>query len=134
MSTQNLLLPDSCIWIEYLNKNEKVIEWIDKRIENCVFNPIVYAEVATGEKTDSKKYKLFKSIYENALGFAITPKTGEIAESIHRSLRVKGLGHNRVLPDYYIAACCIENGITLATINKRDFENIEGLRLENWLN
>lgn len=41
------------------------------------------------------------------------------------------LGAGRPLPanDAWIAACCLTHGVPLATLNRRDFERVEGLRL-----
>ncbi|MCA1703111.1 MAG: PIN domain-containing protein [Actinobacteria bacterium] len=43
----------------------------------------------------------------------------------------RALSAGRPLPanDAWIAACCLTYGIRLATLNRRDYERIEGLRL-----
>ena len=35
--------------------------------------------------------------------------------------------------DILIAAFCMENGYTLVTANIKDFENIDGLQIVNWV-
>lgn len=42
----------------------------------------------------------------------------------------RALASGRPLPpnDAWIAACCLTHGVPLATLNRRDFEQVEGLR------
>jgi tRNA(fMet)-specific endonuclease VapC len=53
------------------------------------------------------------------------------AASIYATLRAKG----QIIPDadILIASTALEQGLSLATGNRRHFERIDGLSLEDWL-
>lgn len=126
MPTQYLI--DSSIWIEYLNGNMEVRKWVNNNISEAVFSPITYAEVSAGMKEITKKYKLFQSIYNNSRLIVVDAEIGELTETIHKQVRAKGFGHHKVVPDYYLASTCIINNLFLVTVNRKDFEQIDGLK------
>ena len=60
----------------------------------------------------------------------ITPDVAEVYSRIRASLSRRGLliGQN----DLWIAAHAMAGDYTLVSDNTREFERVEGLRLENW--
>jgi len=54
----------------------------------------------------------------------------EFAKRIYVSLKRKGFTVGEI--DILIGAFCLQHNYILVTSNTKDFENMEGLRLENW--
>ena len=99
---------------------------------NFVIPPVVFYEIQRGLLAKNLRKRLDK--FE-----ALCRKTGQIefnslvwqkAALIYASLHWQGRTIDDA--DILIAAFCLENGYTLVTNNTKDFENIDGLQIEDW--
>jgi predicted nucleic acid-binding protein len=64
----------------------------------------------------------FKLLINNAIIHPIDNKTIDKTIEIRKKHKIK-------LPDAFIAATCLVNGLSILTLNAKDFENIEGLKV-----
>ena len=101
--------------------------------EMIVISPYVDFEVRRGlkYKNATAKERIYERLCENW-------KIGEMnrgvwlrAVSIYSDLRHNGFTVGDA--DILIAAFCIENDYTLVTNNTKDFKNIDGLLITDWL-
>ncbi len=71
------------------------------------------------DKNEEDKFNLF---IDHSTMHPIDNKTIEKTIEIRKRHRIK-------LPDAIIAATCLVNGLDILTLNVKDFENIEGLKV-----
>jgi tRNA(fMet)-specific endonuclease VapC len=93
---------------------------------------ITYYEIVSGLKHRDAQKQL-KSFLEFTLYNIILPLTTDsttISGDIYASLRKKGTPVDDI--DILIAGIAIANDLILVTNNRRDFEKIEGLEIEDW--
>ena len=126
---------DSNIVSYYLRNNSKIVEKVDAEIQNniIVISPIVYYEIQNWliRNNSKKKAAIFEKMYsEKGIG-SIDKNTLDIASNIYIGLQRNGI--NIEDTDILIAAWCIQNDFTLITNNLKHFENIEHLKVENWM-
>ncbi len=96
------------------------------------FSVLTYYEIKAGlTYRDSKRLlDQFEEIARESEILLLTLATMDIASNLYTDLRRRGL---LIAPmDLLIAATAIEHGYTLITANVRHFQNIQGLRYENW--
>ena len=82
-------------------------------------------------KNNKRRETEFVDFIKNVVVISFDDKVVDIAASIYASLRKKGItiGDSDIL----IAAIVIANNGTLVTSNTKHFENIEQLKVENWV-
>ena len=102
--------------------------------ELCI-SAITLAELEYGASNSSDEERNRESLYDFLRGLMVMPFDSAAAREygdIRAYLRRKGtpVGSN----DMLIAAHARSLGLTLVTNNIREFERIEGLKAENWLN
>ncbi len=71
------------------------------------------------KKNEEEKFKL---LINSAIIHPIDNKTIDATINIRKRHKIK-------LPDAFIAATCLVNGLSILTLNTKDFENIEGLNV-----
>jgi tRNA(fMet)-specific endonuclease VapC len=92
-------------------------------------NVIRQAEAGKSKISLERAYELFQETFSDARRLNILSYTAS-ADSVFHQWRQTGI---RVSThDLRIAAICVAHDATLATRNRRDFENIPGLRVEFW--
>ena len=93
----------------------------------------VHYEVRRGLiiKPIPKYEKAYAIICANCSIQSITDEVWERAARIYAELYAKRF--TVADADILIAAFCVLNDYTLVTDNKKDFENIDGLKFENWI-
>jgi tRNA(fMet)-specific endonuclease VapC len=111
---------------------------LDKKIENaetenCFVSEITIAELKFGVENSAHQEKNRKTINEFVNRFTILPifNSLEIYAKEKARLRKKG----KLLDDFdlLIGATAISNDLTLVTRNVSDFERLEGIKIENWV-
>lgn len=116
------------------NPNGQVAERIKHAGEkNVCTSIIVTAEIRYGAAL-KKSPRLTKQLEVVLSGFEILAFE-EPADSVYGSLRAELQSKGKLIGgnDLYIAAHALALGYTLVTANEREFKNVPGLRLENWL-
>jgi len=122
--------------IYLLNDNAAVISRRNDAItagDQFIILRVVDYEIRRGllYRPAKKKDVLYQSLVAHyGIGEITVPVWNRAAE-VYADLR--NAGYTVADADILIAACCIENGYTLATNNVGDFQNINGLMIEDWV-
>ena len=73
-----------------------------------------------------------KKVFQNVNILPFDEESGKICGRLKANLEKRGLSKNE--PDLRIASIAIQHNMTLVTGNKRHFDNIPGLEVEDWIN
>jgi predicted nucleic acid-binding protein len=126
---------DSNIVSYYLKNYADLVERVDAEIKNncIVISPIVYYEINNWllKNNSRKKAAIFEKICSDRGIGIIDKSTLDIASTIFINLRKDGIKIDNT--DILIAAWCIQNNHTLVTNNLKHFDNIEHLKVTNWI-
>ncbi|MCL2350581.1 MAG: PIN domain-containing protein [Defluviitaleaceae bacterium] len=126
---------DANIVIKYLRKDIKVVNKIRSMIldGHDLFIPIVADyEIKRGFYISGSfaKMRAYENLKRECKVIQINDTTWRDAVEVYAELYHKRLTVGEM--DMLIAAICLENDCILVTNNITDFENIEGLKLEDW--
>jgi tRNA(fMet)-specific endonuclease VapC len=129
-----MFLLDTNIIIAYFKGNHVVKEKIILNIEEIAVSTLVIAELYYGAKSSQHMEKNLEKLTRFIDVIRIIPfdlscaiKFGDIKS------RLRAIGKPTGEVDTLIAATAITHKAILVTNNLRHFENIEGLKMENWL-
>jgi len=106
---------------------------IDKGADNCFISEITVVELRYGAENSADKIKSHKAVDAFTSGLSIIPIFGSIRRYAKEKVRLRSLGkplHDEF--DLLIGATAIENKLTLVTDNVKDFERLDGIKIENW--
>jgi tRNA(fMet)-specific endonuclease VapC len=131
-----MMFLDTNIISYYFNANtkikENILEVIDNNEDICTTAINIY-EILKGFKWRNNKRKetQFKEFLEDVTIFTIDDKVIDIASDLYSNLRKKGktIGDADIL----IAAIVMKNNGTLVSNNTKHYEDIEQLKLVNWV-
>ena len=119
----------------YFRNQTAVVEKVDKYLQEYGFinlSVVPYYEIMNGLlfKDAKRQLTLFETFSELNSIIPLHKSTAKLAADIYSQLRKKGItiGHN----DIMIAACAIENNLTLVSNNTNHFQHIENLEIDNW--
>jgi predicted nucleic acid-binding protein len=125
---------DTNIVIYYQNNNQLVKNRLLNEDENnlCI-TQVTRAELFYGVYNSSKitqNLAVAKDFCQTIEVILPSSQSDEIFGRIKSELKTKG----KIVADLdlMIASICLANGLTLVTANTKHFENIQGLKLENW--
>lgn len=119
------ILVDTNIAIGYIGNrlNVQSMDKLDNLFNNqfhlSAINKIEMLGYPDLNKNEEKKFKL---LINHSIMHPIDDKTIEMTINIRKKNRIK-------LPDAIIAATCLTNGLDILTLNTKDFEGIEGLKV-----
>ena len=105
----------------------------DKGRENCFISEITVLELRFGAENSDKNQKSNKAVDAFINGLSIIPIYGSIKRYAKEKVRLRKIGkplHDEF--DLLIGVTSIENKLTLVTDNTKDFERLDGIKLENW--
>jgi predicted nucleic acid-binding protein len=126
---------DSNIVSYYLKNYADLVERVDTEIKNncIVISPVVYYEINNWllKNNSKKKAAIFEKMCSDKGIGIIDKNTLDIASTIFVKLRKNGIKIDDT--DILIAAWCIQNDHTLITNNLKHFDNIERLKVTNWI-
>jgi tRNA(fMet)-specific endonuclease VapC len=120
------------------NKPDYLINKLEELVQSqhqIVISAITYAELTFGavNKKASPKMPNIVNEFVDRLDAVLAwdKRAVEAATLIKKQLDLKGtpIGHNDIL----IAGHCISIGAILVTDNVREFQRVEGLMFENWV-
>jgi len=126
---------DTNIVVHYLREEESVRRNFKNAVmlanEIALPRPVDY-ELRRGFRIypAPKKQVLYGILAEQCVTAPMDESSWKQAERIWEELYNKRLTVSEL--DILIAAVCLVHNYTLVTNNTKDFENIEGLRLEDW--
>ena len=101
--------------------------------ENCFISEITVIELYYGAEKSDNPFKSHKAVDSFINGLTIVPIYGSIKRYAKDKVRLNKLG----LPinddfDLLIGVTAIENKLVLVTENVKDFERLDGIKIENW--
>jgi tRNA(fMet)-specific endonuclease VapC len=127
-------LLDTNICVFFLRGKLNLDEIIkEKGRENCFISEITVLELRYGAENSDDAAKSHKSVDSFISGISIIPLFGSIRRYAKEKVRLKSLGkpmHDEF--DLLIGVTAIENKLTLVTDNIKDFEPLDGIKIENW--
>ena len=129
---QYLLDTNTCVF--YLRGKLNLDEIIkDKGIDNFYISEITVVELRFGAENSDNPSKSHKAVDAFLNGLSIIPIFGCIKRYAREKVRLRNIG----MPmndefDLLIGVTSVENKLTLVTDNTKHFENITGIKLENW--
>ena len=127
---------DTNIIIHLLQNTPVAVTKYDENLSlgiQIVIPPYVDYEICRGLRyaNATAKERMYKQLCESCEIGEMRRNTWVLAANLYSDLRRKGYTVSDA--DILIAAFCIENNCTLATNNTKDFENMEGLQIVDWL-
>ncbi len=133
MKVQYLLDTDICVFIARQRTPKVTGRFRTHQKGDLAISVITYGELRVGaEKSDRypEGLKALEVFIEAVPVLALDPEVARIYSRIRLDLERRGqiIGSN----DLWIAAHCLQLGLTLVTNNEREFERIPDLRIENW--
>ena len=129
---QYLLDTNICVFFlrGKLNLDEIIKE---KGRENCYVSEITVVELRYGAENSDNPEKSHKSVDDFLNGMSIVPIFGCIKRYAKEKVRLRKIGkpmHDEF--DLLIGVTAIESKLTLVTDNIKDFERLDGIKIENW--
>ena len=128
-------LLDSNICIHFFRGKHQIMDkLIEVGIENCAISEITLAELVFGaEKSDNpiKNHKLIEQFISN---LTVLPIFDAIPNYGKEKARLQKAG--KMISDFDLLIGCtsIENNLIMVTENIKEFERIEKIVIENWVN
>ena len=101
--------------------------------ENCFISEITVVELRYGAENSDSPAKIHKAVDAFVNGLSIIPIYGSIRRYAKEKVRLKKIGkpmHDEF--DLLIGVTAVENKLTLVTDNVKDFERLDGVKIENW--
>jgi len=129
-----MILLDINIVIAFLNGNKSVSRKIAAGIDRIALSVLVIAELDYGAKVSQQAKENLGKLYRFLGIVQVVPFDLDCAKTFGTiKSKLRALGKRTGEIDALIAATAIVHKATLVTANKKHFENIEGLKIENWL-
>ncbi|MBL7718611.1 MAG: type II toxin-antitoxin system VapC family toxin [Flavipsychrobacter sp.] len=103
-------------------------------LENCYISEITVFELWYGAENSDNPTKSHRSVNAFLAGLNIIPISGCVKKYAKEKVRLKKAGkpmHDEF--DLLIGATAIEHGLILITDNVKDFQRLNGLKIENWM-
>ncbi len=128
-----MILLDTNVVIAFFNGNKAVLKRIQTEIDRIALSTFVIAELDYGAKASQKAKANLEKLYRFVDIVQVIPFDLECAKvfgTIKSNLRKLGKPTGEM--DALISATAMTHKATLATANRKHFENIEGLKFEIW--
>lgn len=107
--------------------------WSHLRDEALCTSAVCLAEVLQGlrDRESLKYWRRYRELLENQ--YPVLPFDDAVADTFARlAVALRRQGKPRPILDLMIAATACRHGLTLATLNAKDFAGIPDLAVENW--
>jgi len=105
----------------------------EKGRENCYLSEITVVELRFGAENSSNPAKSHKAVDAFLNGLSVIPIFGCIKRYAKEKVRLRKIG--KPMNDEFdllIGVTAIEHKLTLVTDNVKDFERLDGIKIENW--
>ncbi|HMG69387.1 MAG TPA: type II toxin-antitoxin system VapC family toxin [Chitinophagaceae bacterium] len=127
-------LLDTNICVFFLRGKLNLDEIIkEKGRENCYISEVTVIELRYGAENSDNPAKSHKAVDVFLNGLSIIPIFGCIKRYAKEKVRLRKIGkpmHDKF--DLLIGVTAVENKLTLVTDNIKDFERLDGIKIENW--
>jgi tRNA(fMet)-specific endonuclease VapC len=133
MILQYMLDTDICIHI--INaRPEKLIQKFERHAEQLSISSVALAELFYGAEKSSRRLASLETVVNFAARLEVL-SFGQTAAAHYGQIRVEleRAGKPVGTHDMLIAAHARSEGLIVVTRNRREFDRISGLRVENWL-
>ncbi|MBL0288396.1 MAG: PIN domain-containing protein [Bacteroidetes bacterium] len=128
-------LLDTNICVHFLRgkfEMDKILK--EKGLENCYISEVTVLELRFGAENSKDKDKSHKAVDVFLKGIVIVPIYGSIKKYAEEKVRLNKIGKPQNDEfDLLIDVTAIENKLILVTENKKDFQNLLGIDIENWI-
>ena len=126
-------LLDTNICVHFLRgkfEMDKILK--EKGLENCYISEVTVLELRFGAENSKDKDKSHKAVDVFLKGIVIVPIYGSIKKYAEEKVRLNKIGKPQNDEfDLLIDVTAIENKLILVTENKKDFQNLLGINIEN---
>lgn len=126
-------LLDTNICVHFLRgkfEMDKILK--EKGLENCYISEVTVLELRFGAENSKDKDKSHKAVDVFLKGIVIVPIYGSIKKYAEEKVRLNKIGKPQNDEfDLLIGVTAIENKLILVTENKKDFQNLLGINIEN---
>jgi tRNA(fMet)-specific endonuclease VapC len=105
----------------------------EKGVENFYISEVTVLELRFGAENSDNPIKSHKAVDAFVNGLTIIPIFGCIKRYAKEKVRLRKMGkplHDEF--DLLIGATALEHKLTLVTDNEKDFQRMQGLKIENW--
>jgi tRNA(fMet)-specific endonuclease VapC len=125
---KQLICLDTSVLIDYFRKTKKEKSFLydlTNTYENFAVSVITEFEIYSGSNNLQKKF--WDQFFDNITILPFDSRASQTAASLFKELKQK----NKVIgmPDLLIGATALVNNLPLATLNVKDFERLENLKL-----
>jgi len=129
---QYLLDTNTCVFFlrGKLNLDHIVKE---KGRKNCFISEITVFELRFGAENSDNPIKSHKAVDNFISGLSIIPIFSSVRRYAKEKVRLRKIG--KPINDEFdllIGVTAVENKLTLVTDNSKDFDRINGIKMENW--
>lgn len=125
---EEIILLDTSVLIDYFRKKDKSKSFLyilAKNYNLFGISSITEFEIYTGSGEQQINY--WDNFFKEIIIYPFDSETSRIAALLNKELKPK---RNQIdIPDLFIAATAIKNTLVIATLNKKHFEKIKGLKL-----
>ncbi|MEX0995988.1 MAG: type II toxin-antitoxin system VapC family toxin [Flavobacteriaceae bacterium] len=129
----NYLL-DTNICIHFFRGKFNLIDKFQQvKLENCAISEITLAELMFGAENSSNPIKNREIVEQFTSQIKILPIFNAITIYAKEKVRLRKKGEMISDFDLLIGATAISNGLIMITENRKEFERITAIQLENWI-
>jgi tRNA(fMet)-specific endonuclease VapC len=130
-----MLDTDICIFIARRKPPQVISKFARLSEGDVAISVVTYGELRYGAEKSDRPIAAFEVLNELLAGVPVLSFDDQVGASygeLRLFLERKGqqIGNN----DLWIAAHCLQLGLTLVTNNEREFKRIPNLSIENWTN
>lgn len=100
---------------------------------NCHISEVTYAELLYGVKMSRLSEQNMNALKNFVGGVDVIPISEVLEQFADIKVQLRKIGKPVDDADIFIGATAIANGMVMVTENTRHFENMPGIRLENWV-
>lgn len=104
---------------------------------SCYISEITIAELLYGVENSAPDRQAINrqrvADLRTAFGARVLPVSACLAEYARQKARLRKMGRRVDDLDIFIGATALISGLVLVTRNTKDFINMEGIKLENWI-
>lgn len=128
-------LLDTNICIHFFRGKFNLLDKLEQiGLDNCAISEITLAELVFGAESSNDPIKNLKLIENFSSQIAILPIFNAIYIYGKEKSRLKSLGMPVSDFDLLIGCTALERDLIMVTENTREFQRINRLKLENWIN
>ena len=122
-----------CIYV-IKNRPEGLRERFNRLADQLCISAVTLAEIIYGAEKSARQIENIKVVEQFASRLDVLP-FGERAATHYGQIRadLERAGHPIGLHDMMIGGHARSEGLTLVSNNVREFQHIEGLRIDNWV-